>query len=343
MKKIYYAKRGEGKVSNKDMSKKKSLKYGIKNNNNRRIFFCIITVLFIFLVSSILPKSAKANSELNNIDYFYLNVIEDTSSAINYFSKENESTINKDFSINPFNLDNKDVIDSETKVDDSNEVANLYNPALKGVLDKSRPRVLIYHSHTCEAYATSDKDTSKTNSSRDQSRNVCAVGDVIADELEKSYGISVIHDKNVNDKPNYTIAYENSGVTLDKYLKKYGDFDLIIDLHRDSVDNKNDVMTKINGQDVAKFMFVVTQKNPRYAKQKKLVDSMIGTTNKLFPGLIRGTPIEYHDYGINFYNQAKSNNAVLIEVGTYTNTVAEVKNTGKYISRIIAEQLKGKK
>ena len=29
------------------------------------------------------------------------------------------------------------------------------------------------------------------------------------------------------------------------------------------------VTTKLNGEDVARFMFVVTQKNPKYAKQKK--------------------------------------------------------------------------
>ena len=222
-------------------------------------------------------------------------------------------------------------------------ITNLYDPGLKGVLDKNKPRVLIYHSHTSEAYATSDKDTSKTNSSTDQTRNVCEVGDVITNELEKNYGISVIHDKNVNDKPNYTIAYKNSGLTLDKYLKKYGNFDLIIDLHRDSVVNKNEELTKINGQNVAKFMFVVTRQNPRYAKQKKLVDHMIGISNKLFPGLLNEKPIDYHDFGINFYNQAKSDNAMLIEVGTFTNSVGEVKNTGMYLSRIIAEQLNGKK
>jgi len=44
-----------------------------------------------------------------------------------------------------------------------------------------------------------------------------------------------------------------------------------------------------------------------------------------------------------FYNQNRSDNAMLIEVGTYTNTVQEVENTGKYLSRVIAEQLNGKK
>ena len=65
---------------------------------------------------------------------------------------------------------------------------------------------------------------------------------------------------------------------------------------------------------VAKFMFVVTEKNARYAKQKKLIDSMIKTSNKLFPDLLRANEIILSK-GISFYNQNKSDNAVLIEVG----------------------------
>jgi len=87
-------------------------------------------------------------------------------------------------------------------------------------------------------------------------------------------------------------------------LKKYGDFDLIIDLHRDGVLGKNAITTKINGKDSAKFMFVVTRQNPRYTKQIKLVDSMVGISNKLFPNLINPLEITYANWGINFYNQA---------------------------------------
>ena len=87
--------------------------------------------------------------------------------------------------------------------------------------------------------ASSDKDTSKISSSSDGTKNVTSVGDVIEEELEKNYGIAVIHDKTVNDKGDYYGAYKKSGATLDKYLKEYGDFKLIIDLHRDSVKDSN--------------------------------------------------------------------------------------------------------
>ncbi|MGH4117601.1 stage II sporulation protein P [Clostridium sp.] len=369
-------------------------KHNIKKGSNMKIFASIFTLLIIFLLGIILPKSVKANNEGKYRNYFYVNVINnvlpvagcsnkvdqstksensmklaalsflgiDIYNPISIITKEiayldnNEGSTDvsvadesngvekiKEFILTPFNLDDKQVNKSDDKVKAANVIADLYNPNLKQVLNKAKPRVLIYHTHTCEAYLTSDKETFKTTNSLDPTRSVCAVGDVITEELESKYGIAVIHDKTVHDKGDYDNAYKKSGVTLDKYLKEYKDFDLIIDIHRDSVKNKNSVMTKINGVNVAQIQFVVTDKNPRYAKQKKLINSMIGISNKLYPDLLRDNPIYPYHYGLGFYNQNKSDNAVLIEVGTYTNDIGEVKNTGKYLSRILAEQLNSKK
>ncbi|MGH4052655.1 MAG: stage II sporulation protein P [Clostridium sp.] len=365
------------------------LKHALKKNSNVRISLSIFTLLIIFLLGMVLPKNVQANSEGKYQNHFYVNVLNNVLSVINYSNKKTQSTSYenimkievlsylgidtsnpisiitkqiayldnnenstdgsdgvekiKAFILNPFNLDDKQVSKSDDKAEDPNVIADLYNPKLKQIINKAEPRVLIYHTHTCEAYRTSDKETYKTTNSLDTTRSVCAVGDVISKELESKYGIAVIHDKTVHDKGDYNNAYKKSGVTLDKYLKEYGDFDLIIDIHRDSVENKNSVLTKINGENVAKIQFVVTDANPRYAKQKKLIDSMIGISNKLYPNLLRDHPIYPYHRGIAFYSQDKSNNALLIEVGTYTNDISEVKNTGKYLSRIIAEQLNGKK
>ena len=379
---------------NKNVSSEKMnfSKYAIKKDSNVRMFFSIFTLLIIFLLSLILPKSAKGYSEGKYQNYFYVKVINNTLSIIRssnteeqYTNSENnikfaalsflgidilnpisiitkevaylnkneistDTNVNnaskegkdlKTFILNPFNLEEKQVSKSDSKSEEVNQVANLYNPNLKKTLDNAKPEVLIYHSHTSEAYRTSDNDTAKTSSTMDQTKNVCAVGDVIAEELEKNYGIAVIHDKTVHDKGDYNGAYKKSGVTLDKYLKEYGDFKLIIDLHRDDVD-KSAVTTKINGANVARFMFVVTEKNPKYAKQKKLIDSMIGISNKLFPELLRSKSIYAYEWGIGYYNQNRSDNAVLVEVGSNSNTIDEVKNTGKYLARIIAEQINGK-
>jgi stage II sporulation protein P len=364
------------------------IKKNIKKNGNVRIIFSVFTLLLIFLLGLIIPKSAKAYSEGNYQNYFYLKVINNTLSVFKssktedvYSSGENDmkfaalsflgidimnpiSIVTKEIAFlnknvdttelkvqntdvktlipSPFKLGEKEINKTEAKDEVSSTIANLYKADLKKTLNKAKPEVYIYHSHTSEAYRSSDKDTTSVNSSLDQTKNVVSVGDVIAQELEEKYGIAVIHDKTVNDKGDYAGAYKKSGATLDKYLKSYGDFKLIIDLHRDSVD-KDRVTAKINGESVAKYMFVVTTKNPRYPKQKNLIDSMIGISNKLFPDLLRSTPIHAYQYGMGFYNQNRSDNAVLIEVGSNNNTIQEVKNTGVYLARIIAEQINGKK
>ena len=358
---------------------------------NKRILFCSLTLLIIFLVGLILPKSVKAESAVSTTNSFYTTIINNTLSIIkcsvkdeqptnsgtsmsfaalsflgidivnpisivakeiSYLDKtEGTSDVNvnnisnqvekvKSFILNPFNLADNQV----SKAESPNVIANLYNPALKQTLNNAKPRVLIYHTHTTEAYLTSDKDT-YINSSSDLSRTVCAVGDVIKSELEKIYGISVIHDETLHNLVDYDASYKKSGATLDKYLRSYGNFDLIIDLHRDgfNITNKQVPKIKLNGEDVAQIMFVVAQANPRYAKQKKLVNSMIGISNKLYPNLLKDKEITVVNRGIDFYNQNKSDNALLVEVGSNNNTIAQVKNTGMYLSRIIAEQLNGKK
>ncbi|MGV8982770.1 stage II sporulation protein P [Clostridium sp.] len=300
-----------------------------KTDNETGIKFAVLSVLGVDILNPI-SIIAKEISYLNNNE-----IIPDLN--VNNNSGGVESL--KTFILNPFNLGEKQVSKNEVTIPSSNVASSLYNPTLKKTLNNAKPEVFIYHSHTSEAYLASDKDKTKTDSSLDGTRNVTAVGDVIEEELEKNYGIAVIHDKTVNDKGDYNGAYKKSGVILDKYLKEYGDFKLIIDLHRDSAST---VTTKLNGESVAKFMFVVTQKNPRYAKQRKVIDSMIKTSNKLFPGLLYPKEIYTYDWGIGFYNQNRSDNAVLIEVGSDGNTIEQAKNTGKYLARIIAEQINGK-
>ena len=191
--------------------------------------------------------------------------------------------------------------------------------------------MLIYHTHTSESYSPAPPDTT------DQSMGVCAVGDELQKILQDNYNISTINDKTVHDQVAYTQSYDRSAETLDKYLKKYGGFKLIIDLHRDSIENKTQVTKSINGENVAKFGMVMCKKNPHYDKNNVMATKIQTITDKLFPGLFLNT-INYN-YGTRFFNQDKSNNAVLIEVGSNVNTIDEAKNTSKYIARVIAEIL----
>ena len=322
-----------------------------------------INYFYVMAINNVLAEIKSSNTEQqstnskNNMKVSALsflgidisNPLSIVTKEISYFnntaSVDNESNGEKRevFILNPFKLDDNQVSKLGDKVGGTS-IAGIYNPKLKQTLNKAKPRVLIYHSHTTESYLASDNDTSTKTFNMDLTQGVCEVGDVIAKDLEKNYGIAVINDNTIHNIVNYDASYKKSRITLNKYLKEYGDFDIIIDLHRDGVllNHKNE-KTKVNGVDVAKVMFVMTQGNPRYAAQKKLVTSMIGISNRLYPGLMDSRQVYLYNRGMGFYSQDLSNNAMLIEVGNNNTTITQAKNTGMYLSRIIAEQLNGEK
>lgn len=265
-------------------------------------------------------------------------------------SKKNPVDTNLDF--NSFRLQDNQVSKNSTSIENVNnntsnlqpsedntitpvKVAPIDNTGLIVPLNSEKPEVFIYHTHTSESYQPAKAD------SRDESENVCAVGDILKSELEKNYGISVVHDKTMHSN-SYVDAYSRSGVTVDKYLKQFSDFKLIIDLHRDSVDKKQAVTTRMNNENVAKIMFVLAKNNPHYSKNLQVINELKVISNRLFPSFLRGDTIYESGKG-GAFNQTKSNNSILIEVGSQVNTLSEAKNSAKYMARIMAEYIKSKR
>lgn len=257
---------------------------------------------------------------------------------------------NNSIIINPFKLNENNVIkisqtDSQGNIGNSSNSANpvaseVYNPNIKKALDPSKPEVFIYHSHTTESYKPGPQDN------LDPTKSVVAVGDVIQSELENNYGIATIHDKTIHNVAVYNQAYDRSGETLNKYLSKYKDFKLIIDLHRDaSVEgNPKPVSVKLNNKSLARVEFVIGTANKNYKQNLSMTRKLIDISQGLFPGLVRmESP---NDNGVyywhSYFNQNKSSNSTLLEIGNEINTLDEAKDTGYYIARIIAEYINGK-
>ncbi|WP_123052990.1 stage II sporulation protein P [Clostridium sp. JN-1] len=351
------------------------LNYRRVDNNSSNFRLKIFILMMSVLLVIILPCAVRANmysSSVNrNLSYvkilnYTMPIIKVTSfneedraenkfsitssllSMIGFKMNDPVSVVSKEVSFinlgknnsnpNEFKLDDKQVAKNDSKSNlnnngsnSTNKAANVYDPKLKKTLSTQKPEVLIYHTHTTESY----KPGGPTNF--DNSQNVCAVGDELASELQTNYGISAINDRTVHDAEAYTKSYQRSAVTVDEYLKKYGDFKLIIDLHRDSVEDKSAMTMNINGENVAKFMMVMCKKNPHFDKNMELANKIVQTSDKLFPGFCKG--VFYYNYGTRYFNQDKSNNAVLIEVGGDINTTTEAKASAKYLARIIAECL----
>ena len=258
---------------------------------------------------------------LNNLNY--KNIIKN---EISFFGDLNPRNTESTFTFNPFQVSEDSI--AKMPINSDNKNTKIYDASLKKQLDKSKPEVLIYHSHTTENYNVSEQESSN------ESTNVVGVGDVLADELENNYGISVIHDK-TDHCISYNDSYTRSGETVDKYLKKYGDFKMIIDLHRDSVEDKALTTTEIYGMNAAKVMFVNAKNSTRYEKNKALTEKMFSKTSELFPGL----PIKILTYnrGKNAFNQSKSDGSMLFEIGSHTNTPEECKVTALCMARVMAE------
>lgn len=217
-----------------------------------------------------------------------------------------------------------------------NDVSKAYNQNLKKTLDPSKPEILLYHTHTMESYAEVPGGQSDNVDA-----NILGVGELLVKELEEGYGISVVHDKTNYTLPHYPTAYDRSRIGLQNYLDEYGDFKLIIDMHRDGIDDKSLVTTTLNDQTLAKFLFVTAENNPNYDENAKVIKGLYDIGYGLFPELIK--PTRVFPSGYNGFNQGLANNSILIEVGANSNTAQEAKLTSKYIARIIAEYINGSK
>ena len=68
--------------------------------------------------------------------------------------------------------------------------------------------ILLYHTHTTEAFQGDTR-------TQDNSRNVVAVGEKIAAELEAA-GFGVVHDITCHDYPSYNGSYDRSGETIQR-------------------------------------------------------------------------------------------------------------------------------
>ena len=102
---------------------------------------------------------------------------------------------------------------------------------------KNKTKFVIYHTHTCESYTSSDNynyEMTGNYRTTDLNYTVSRVGDELAKCLE-GYGKTVVHDKTFHDYPAYNGSYGRSLTTMQKVLESNQDAEIAIDLHRDAV------------------------------------------------------------------------------------------------------------
>ncbi len=208
----------------------------------------------------------------------------------------------------------------------------------------SSPQVLIYHTHTSEAYLDEDVDffyDSFYSRTQDESFNVVGVGNVLADTLEKR-GISTLHDKTVHDST-YNGSYDRSAETVYADMAENKDIKVVLDIHRDALGTEECKVKTVfehEGQKAAQIMilsgcdvygergFDNWQNNLSFALKLQT------TAESMYPGMTR--PMSFDFFA---YNEYICDGSLLIEVGTDANSVDEVQRTANYLGEVLAAVL----
>ncbi|HHW30213.1 MAG TPA: stage II sporulation protein P [Clostridiaceae bacterium] len=251
-----------------------------------------------------------------------------------------EETEDRDLSKLEVQTSGKIEIQNETKY--KIDIEALLKEPLKIKFDKKGPKILIYHTHTTEAYLKNLADLGKKdspNSSPDPRSNVVRVGNELAQTLQKTYGIEVIHNGTVHDYI-YNNSYGNSLNTVTQILKSYPSIKITLDIHRDGLakdQGKLRRVKEIDGKAVAQVMFVIGTdangfKHPNWKENLKLALKLQEKLNEICPGLARPILISK-----NRYNQHLTTGSLIIEIGGDGNTLNEALESTKYVAKAINE------
>lgn len=232
-------------------------------------------------------------------------------------------------------------IDKTTVITD--EQLNLENLLGKDMsVEKSgeKPQILIYHTHSQEAFVDSVAgDTSTT---------IVGAGERLAQILRDQYGFEVLHHTGEYDVEARDYAYSNSLPALEQLLAQNPSIEVIIDLHRDAVPEGKKLAVDLQGRPTAQFMFFNGLSRTRqngdidYLENPYVNDNLAFSfqaqvaANEYYPGVARRIYLKAYRY--NMHLRAKS---MLVELGAQTNTVEEIMNACDPLAHVLAKVLSG--
>ena len=230
-------------------------------------------------------------------------------------------TVDSSTSVDPEQLNAQTLLGKDLTIDQSGE----------------GPKVLIYHTHSQEAFADSRKGEERDT--------IVGVGEYLAQLLNETYQIPTLHHKGVYDlidgKLDRSRAYELALPEVEKILKENPGIEVVIDLHRDGVGDSTHLVEEINGKPTAQIMFfngmsrtkangpIEYLKNP-YIEDNLAFSLQMQLAAQKYPGFTRRIYLKSYRY-----NMHVTPKTLLIEAGAQTNTVEEMRNA----MEILAETL----
>ena len=227
-------------------------------------------------------------------------------------------------------------------------IEKILNERIDLSVSADKPSVLIFHTHTTETYQILDRGFYETNfatRTKDASKNMVRVGEEICKEIEKA-GYKVIHDKEIHDL-SYNGAYAHSRKKIEEYLKKYPSIQIVLDIHRDAIQQSDGSKIKptaiIQDKKAAQIMIISgcqeegnpIENFPDWRYNLTFAVHLQNQLEKMYQGITR--PLYFCPRK---YNMNVSHCSLLVEIGSDANTLEEAVYTGKCLGSALGEIMK---
>ena len=202
------------------------------------------------------------------------------------------------------------------------------------------PQILIYHTHSQEAFADSVPG--------DVHPGIVGVGECLTKILTEQYGYRVLHNTGQYDVETRDNAYSRALPAVEQILAENPSIQVIIDLHRDEVAEETKLVTDIQGRPTARFMFFNGLSRTRktgdidyLANENQEANLAFSFQMQLkaaeyYPGLTRRIYLKGYRYNMHLRPRT-----LLVELGAQNNTVEEAINACDPLAHILDMVLKG--
>lgn len=221
------------------------------------------------------------------------------------------------------------------------DIAALLDQPLQWDLTTEAPAVLIIHTHGTEAFTPSEgmeyEEKGGAYRTTDDQVNIISIGDELTRLLEAA-GMTVIHDREYYDYPDYDASYDICRKAMEKHLKDNPSIKLVVDLHRDSALNEDGSQWAtsgiVNGQQSAQVMLVAGTDcyydHPNWEQNLSLSLKLHALMERTHPGITR--PLDLRKQR---FNQDLSTGAIIAEIGTAGNTHEEAMSAVSVLAEAI--------
>lgn len=232
-------------------------------------------------------------------------------------------------------------VDSTTSITDQQlNLENLLGRDMSVTKKEGGPQILIYHTHSQEAFVDSVEG--------DVSTTIVGAGAWLAELLQEKYGYEVLHHTGEYDVEARDYAYSNSLPAIEQILAENPTIEVVIDLHRDAMAEGKKLVVDLQGRPTAQFMFFNglsrTRENGEisYLENPYVNDNLAFSfqaqiaCNEYYPGLARRIYLKAYRYNMHLKSKC-----MLVELGAQTNTVEEIMNACEPLAHVIAKVLSG--